>query len=717
MSAAPYPPGSLLAERFRVVSDARGAAFRVIDARDEAAGERWVRLVVVQSDAAAAAIEGAVRRLQRYAVGVAGHAELAGAFQLEPGQVGLAYALDDAPASSDGLPDASVAASIERALRPLHDQGMAHGALAPELVGRTADGGVLLLGFGIVQALGRSASPATDANVLSSWRGTLQATEPERPPQPAPPPPVPAPAPEPELVPAPPVASPSPAARRSSAPPSAARAWLGPLALGLGGLAMIAGVTTAFVFSKRLGPAPSASLPVAAPPPPPATALTPPLAPPALPSPSALPSPGESAEPHAPLSPPMRTGAPAVHAEAPLPVGTQPAWGPARAPVTLTLFADLECPHTRALLPELMRLKTEFGDDLRWVFRHRPLSQHDEGERAARLLAGVAEQLGPGVFWKLVSELGADADAPVTEVLEQWLDKSGVDAARRSELESLPTARTRVDDDQELAARLFVRATPAIFVNGQRFEGFQPESALEGAIERERRAGVFALLAGASPDDVYVQRTARNLINLGEDPPERACVGENGAPVRGPAKAPISLVHFCAYESAYCQQAEPALAALLARHPREVRVVWRAFPIAPEGDGRTAANFALAARKAGGDKAFWNVHRALLEARAVVDAPVLAKAVKELGMDAESLLSAARARQHDAGVKADMELGRKLGVTGVPTTFVNGRRKDGLLTLAELEALVTAELEVARHVREAGHPSVSELVCTARGER
>jgi len=204
---------------------------------------------------------------------------------------------------------------------------------------------------------------------------------------------------------------------------------------------------------------------------------------------------------------------------------------------------------------------------------------------------------------------------------------------------------------------------------------------------------------------------------VGEDPPERACVSEQGAPARGATEAPVRIVHFCAYESTYCQQAEPALAALLARHPRDVRIVWRSFPIAPEGDGRTAANFALAARKAGGDKAFWLVHRALLDARAAVEAPGLAKVVKELGMDAEGLLSAARSREHDASVKADMELGHKLSVNGVPTSFINGRRKDGLLTAAELETLVGEELALAKRVAQAGRGPISELICSAKSGR
>ena len=42
--------------------------------------------------------------------------------------------------------------------------------------------------------------------------------------------------------------------------------------------------------------------------------------------------------------------------------------------------------NQQKLLARLETLKTELGDDLRWVFRHRPLSQHTDGEQVARLL-------------------------------------------------------------------------------------------------------------------------------------------------------------------------------------------------------------------------------------------------------------------------------------------------------------------------------------------
>ncbi len=92
---------------------------------------------------------------------------------------------------------------------------------------------------------------------------------------------------------------------------------------------------------------------------------------------------------------------------------------------------------------------------------------------------------------------------------------------------------------------------------------------------------------------------------------------------------------------------------------------------------------------------FEAVHRALLDARAVLDAPGLGQAVQKVGLDAQRLLSAAQSGAHNASIDADVALGKRLGVNGVPTYFVNGVRKDGLMTLPELEQAVKRSLRSA----------------------
>lgn len=808
MTHGPFEPGALLANRYRVVGGRPGSGMPrwVVDARDElSAGGQRVRLLVVEAGPAQE-LESNLRRALRYAIGVRGLAELLGVVDLGEGRSGIAYALpegralDEALACGEGPWDGErvgrLSGAIERALVPLHQQGLAHGRLSPELVVEAVDGGVAVLGFGLAQALDRSAapSPLDDRAALEALVQRLTSSTSNEPAAPPPPtlegatapvvapelvatsgeaatslcvtapaasklpavpvaPAVPA-APTQELAapvgapPEPPVSAPRSSERKTGpterlnpppvplrfprpAPPVGRpqRPWVAILALVMGGVVMVGGVIGAFVFSRRYAASSAPSAPALPPVPTvtspghveplPSTELAPPSPPSSSPEkdvapPSSAPAPTSSAPIQEPASASARL--PATHERAAIPVDAQvPAWGPWEAPVTLTLFADLECPHSRALIAELWRVKEAFGNDLRWVFRHRPLNQHARAEASARLLAAVGAELGAGAFWKLLRELGRDRESDPEEIIETWLERAGLDKATRARLVVSAQGEAIVERDTALGARLFVRSTPTVFINGIRWEGFAPETMWAEAVKKERRAAIFALLGGAEPNALYPERTLRNLVNLGDDPTERACLPTGGSPARGPANAPVTIVTFCAFESGYCQKAEPELKALLARYPREVRVVWKSFPVAIHGEGRLAANFALAARAAGGDAAFWSVHRALLDARAVLDAPGLSGAVQKLGLDPGGLLAEAQRGAHDASIDADLALGKRLGVSGVPTYFVNGVRKEGLLSLAELEQLVKSELAIGKHLSSIGRGAIEQEVCSALG--
>src|SRR4030081_2755589 len=58
--------------------------------------------------------------------------------------------------------------------------------------------------------------------------------------------------------------------------------------------------------------------------------------------------------------------------------------GPANAPVTLVEYGDYECPHCGAAQPIIKLVLEHFGKNIRFVFRHFPLSQvHPSAEAAA----------------------------------------------------------------------------------------------------------------------------------------------------------------------------------------------------------------------------------------------------------------------------------------------------------------------------------------------
>ena len=63
--------------------------------------------------------------------------------------------------------------------------------------------------------------------------------------------------------------------------------------------------------------------------------------------------------------------------------------GPADAEITLVEYGSYACPHCRAAHDRLIELRHEFGDKLRYVFRHRPVPGNALAAAAAELVEGA----------------------------------------------------------------------------------------------------------------------------------------------------------------------------------------------------------------------------------------------------------------------------------------------------------------------------------------
>ena len=59
--------------------------------------------------------------------------------------------------------------------------------------------------------------------------------------------------------------------------------------------------------------------------------------------------------------------------------------GPANAPITLVEYGSYACPYCRAANERIAHVRDQFGDRLRYVFRHRPLTGSDIARRSAEL--------------------------------------------------------------------------------------------------------------------------------------------------------------------------------------------------------------------------------------------------------------------------------------------------------------------------------------------
>jgi protein-disulfide isomerase len=143
--------------------------------------------------------------------------------------------------------------------------------------------------------------------------------------------------------------------------------------------------------------------------------------------------------------------------------------GPATAPVTLVEYGDYECPFCGAahgVTKELVRL---LGDDLRFAFRHFPLTQIHP---LAALAAEAAEAAGAqGRFWEMHDLLFENQPKLAPADLLGYAQLLGLDLDRFSlELER-HVHRPRVREDFLSGVRSGVNGTPTFFVNGARHNG------------------------------------------------------------------------------------------------------------------------------------------------------------------------------------------------------------------------------------------------------
>jgi protein-disulfide isomerase len=154
------------------------------------------------------------------------------------------------------------------------------------------------------------------------------------------------------------------------------------------------------------------------------------------------------------------------------------------APVTVVEYGDYQCPYCGAAQPQVRKVLAHFGDDIRFVFRHFPLT---EVHPMAAIAAVTAEFAGVhGQFWAAHEKLYANQDRLGPELLFEIVQGLGLEPAELKAGIDADTWTQKVQEDFNGGIRSGVNGTPTFFINGARHDGAYSFESLSQAIEAAR---------------------------------------------------------------------------------------------------------------------------------------------------------------------------------------------------------------------------------------
>lgn len=140
--------------------------------------------------------------------------------------------------------------------------------------------------------------------------------------------------------------------------------------------------------------------------------------------------------------------------------------------------------------------------------------------------------------------------------------------------------------------------------------------------------------------------------------------------VAGTEQAPVTLVEYGDYECPHCAHAHPIVQAVQEHFGKQLRFVFRNFPLTQIHPHAEMA--AEAAEFAGAKGRFWEMHDGIFENQRRLGSELLAELAEAMGLSSDEMAAALENHEYLPRVKDDFMGGVRSGVNGTPTFFING---------------------------------------------
>jgi len=159
-----------------------------------------------------------------------------------------------------------------------------------------------------------------------------------------------------------------------------------------------------------------------------------------------------------------------------------------------------------------------------------------------------------------------------------------------------------------------------------------------------------------------------------EDPNKVYDLKIGDSPVRGPADAPVTIVEFSDFQCPFCAQAHGLIEQVLKAYPKEVKFVYKNYPLPFHPNAMPAAKAAVAAGMQG---KFYEMHDKIFANQRSLNEDFYIKAAGEIGLNVDKFKKDMASPEVQAEINTDMKEAQAAAVRGTPTIFINGKKPQG----------------------------------------
>ncbi|TNE47655.1 MAG: hypothetical protein EP343_19045 [Deltaproteobacteria bacterium] len=331
-----------------------------------------------------------------------------------------------------------------------------------------------------------------------------------------------------------------------------------------------------------------------------------------------------------------------------------PTYGPKDAKVTVIEFSDFECPFCSRGSNTVAKLRRQYGNKVRFIYKHLPLQNHPNAHIAAQASMAANEQ---GKFWEYHDKLFASQDKLKKEDLLRYAKDMGMDMAKFKAALDNGKYVSYVNRDMQQAQQMKVNGTPIYFINGYKIPGAYPYFYFKQVID--------AIVAGKNPPKFQEPKN-----NGPQFPTKRVDIPvSDNDPSMGPKDAPVTIVEFSDFECSFCARGADRLRSVKKLYGDKVRIVYKHQPLDMHPNAHQAAQASLAAHAQG---KFWPYHYKLFQNTKNLNAKTFDKIAQEVGLDMDRFRKEMNEGKYREAVQADRRLANKVGATSTPIFFING---------------------------------------------